>query len=634
MEKKTTAAWQKKVVLPEEVLKRIEPGMSIFLGTGLAEPRTLAKYLMATDATNLQDLELIQVVSLGDLISIKEIQAHKYRLKTFFSGGLASKAITAGRVDLIPSMFFRIPRLIESGQISIDVAFVQITPPNEAGYTSLGVAVDLARQAMDQASLVVGEINPHIPRTFGDTFVPIDDFDFLVSAAEPPLYINRWPRDKIFDQVAENIASVIDDASTLAFSLGPLYEALSRKLTGKRHLGIHSPFITDALMDLIKSGAVSNRYKETFRGHSVTSYAIGTSELFAWLDENPLVEFQGIDKVFDPLRIGQNPGFVTVIPARKVDLTGIVALHSGEGNVAVGRGEVSAFFLGAKISDGGRVVFALPSRNRQGEPNIIMSAETDPNVMSMRESLDMIITEYGIANLSGRSVRERAQALIEVAHPDDRTQLIEAAKAQKILYPDQIFIAESAYLYPSEISAKETLTGGITVYFRAIKPSDEEAMRRLFYRFSDEAVYYRYFTAVKTMPHAKMQEYVNIDYCRTMSVVGILREAGQERIIAEARYVKHSQNSYADIAFVIDEDYQGVGLASCLYKMLIRLARERGLQGFTADILATNKGMMKVLEKGGLPMRAILDSGVYHVTIPFNGPTVSAGAKIQYEYRR
>jgi acyl-CoA hydrolase len=186
------ADWQNRVVTPDKVFENIEPGMSIFLGTGVGEPRTLVKHLMASKASNLRDLELIQLVSLGDAISLKALDTNTYRLKTFFSGWVASEAITAGRVDLIPSSFSKIPRLVKTGRIPIDVAFIQITPPNEAGYCSLGVAVDVTREAMETASLVVGEINPDIPMTFGDTFVPLSDFDYLVRSTEKPIYFNRW----------------------------------------------------------------------------------------------------------------------------------------------------------------------------------------------------------------------------------------------------------------------------------------------------------------------------------------------------------------------------------------------------------------------------------------------------------
>jgi acyl-CoA hydrolase/RimJ/RimL family protein N-acetyltransferase len=610
--------WENLIVDPGQVMKKLEPGMSIFLGTGVGEPRTLVKHLMSADSAHLKDLELIQLVSLGDAISVEALNTNAYRLKTFFSGWVAGEAISAGQVDLIPSSFSRIPKYIESGRIPIDVAFIQITPPNEAGYCSLGVAVDVSRQAMEQASLVVGEINFDIPTTFGDTFVSVSDFDYLVRSTEKPIYFDRWPVDDVFDQVAANLASVIEDGSCLAFSLGPLFEALSRYLVHKQNLGIHTPFFTDALMDLVKSGAVTNRYKEIFRGKSLTSYAFGTPDLMTWLNRNPLVEFQGIDKVFTPAQIGRNPRFVAVLPARKADLSGRIALHFGKGNVTAGPGDIMDLFRGAELSRGGMTIFGLPSRNRDRRPNILISVADFPNQFSIRETVDMVITEYGVASLSGRTVRERAQALIEIAHPDDRLNLVQQAKKGKILYPDQIFLAESAHLYPAEINFQHTFKGGVKVRFRAIKPSDEEEMRRLFYRFSDQSVYYRYFAPIKTMPHSKMQGYVNIDFSRTMSIVGVVGDPGQSHIIAEARFIKDQKRPLADVAFVVDEQYQGVGIATYLYKMLIRLAKDRGIQGLTADVLASNKGMMKVFEKGQTTVTAKLDYGVYHLTIPLD----------------
>jgi len=618
MKQSVVTDWGKKVVMPDKVFEKIEPGMSIFLGTGVGEPRTLVKHLMASNAANLKDLELIQLFSLGDAISLKALDTNAYRLKTFYSGWVASEAITAGRVDLIPSSFSKIPRLIKTGRIPIDVAFIQITPPNEAGYCSLGVSVDVIREAMEAASIVVGEINPDIPVTFGDTFVSLSDFDYVIRSTEKPIYFSRWPVDDVFDRVAANVASVIEDGSCIAFSLGPLFEALGKHLIYRRNLGVHTPFITDALMDLLNSGAVTNRNKEIFRGKTLACYAFGTAELLAWLNRNPLVEFQGIDKVFNPAQIGLNPRFVAVLPARKVDLSGRVALHFGKGNVTAGPGDAMDLFHGAGLSRGGITVFALPSRNRNQEPNIRLSVEDFPNQFSIRESVDMVISEFGIATLSGRTVRERAQALIEIAHPDDRRELVESAKTQRIIYPDQIFLEASAHLYPAEISSQQSFKENTNIRFRAIKPSDEEEMRRLFYRFSDESVYYRYFSPIRTMPHAEMQEYVNVDFSRAMSIVGLVGEPGHGHIIAEARFIREKSRPWAEVAFIVDEAYQGLGVATYLYKMLIRLAKDRSIQGFTADVLASNKAMMKVFEKGGAIVKAQLEYGVYHLTIPFD----------------
>ena len=607
-----------KLVSPDVVLGKIEPGMSIFLGTGVAEPRTLVKNLVSSNASNLTDLDLIQLVSLGDAISAHgTAKPGKFRLKTFFSGWLASEAITMGTVDLIPSRISRIPFLIESGIIGIDVVFIQITPFDEAGYASLGIALDAAKYAMEKASLVVGEINPHIPRTMGNTFVHIDEFDFLISATEPPIYFARWPVDEVMDKVATNVASVVEDGSCLAFYSGPLFEALGRHLIHKRDLGVHTFFFTDALMDLVKCGAVTNRRKGYFRGKSLTSYAQGTPELLKWLHLNPLVEFQSVDIVADHYRISLNDRMAAILPARKVDLTGNIALHIGRGNVALGPGQAMEFFAGAEHSRRGRSIFALPSRNLQGKPNILMSLDDLPGQFTSRETLDMIVTEYGIASMAGKTIRERAQALIDIAHPGDRAELVRQAKEAHVLYLDQIYLAESATLYPEKLSCAHTFKDGLTVQFRAIKPSDEEGMRQLFYRFSEKAVYYRYFSETKAMPHIKLQEYVNVDYRNTLSLVGLVEEEGRARIIAEGRYVIRHDRPFADTAFVVDESWQERGVASLLLHLLIEAARERGVEGFSADVLADNLAIIKVFEKTELPVQAYLAHGLYHLTIPF-----------------
>ena len=609
--------WESSVVSPEVVLNKIRPGMSIFLTTGVAEPRTMVRQIMGSKAKNLEDLELVQLVSFGEAISLEALKSKNFRLKTFFSGWAADKAIEEGLVDLVPSRFQKIPELISAGQIPLDMAIIQITPPNDAGYCSLGVAVDVAWEAMEKAAIKVGEINIKIPRTFGDTFVPVSEFDYLILSEDLPIYFDRWPVDEVLDKVARNVAALIEDGSCLAFSIGPLFEALGRHLKSKRNLGIHSPYFTDPLMDLIQCGAVTNRRKESYRGKSLTSYAFGTPELFTWLHNNPLVEFQRIDKVFNPQIIGRNTNFITIIAARKIDLYGRVGLYVGKGNVATGPSEVLDFFNGAELSENGRSIFALTSRDLKGEPNILPSIADWPNQFSMTESVRTVVTEHGVAYLEGRTVRERAQALIEVAHPDDRAKLVDEAKKRKIVYPDQIFLAESARLYPMEISDTLTFKGDVRIRFRAIKPSDEEGMRHLFYRFSDESSYYRYFHSVRSMPHPKMQEYVNVDWSRDLSIVGLVGEEGEGRIIAEGRYLSIPGSLLAELVFVVDENFQSFGIATYLYGMLIRLAKERGLKGFMADVLFDNLAMMKVFHKGELPVRVNLESGVYHLTMPF-----------------
>lgn len=610
--------WEKKLVDPDIVMKKIRPGMSIFLGTGISEPRTLVEYLMNSDDANLVDLELIQLVNFSDTISLKTLDSQKYRLKTFSSGNMVNEAINRGRVDLIPTRFSRIHRLFDAGRIPIDTAFIQITPPDDTGKASLGVSLDVARSAMRQASFVVGEINPNIPRTFGDTIVNSSEFDLLVHSTHDPVYFKRWKTSPPFDQIARQIASLIQDKSCVAFSIGPLFESLSRQLVGKHHLGVHSPVFTDALMDLIKSGAVTNLYKSVFQGKSIASYAFGSPELMTWLNRNHFLEFQGIQTVFDPVNIGKNPRFIAVVPARKVDLSGRIVLHHGKGNVISGPMELMDSLSGAQISKGGRIIFGLPSRNLHNQPNIRLSIERYPNQLGFEQSIDMVVTEYGTAMMSGLSLRERALAMIEIAHPDDRSDLFHQAVQKHLLYPDQIFLTESSRLYPREINDHQTFKHGITVRFRPIKPSDEEQMRKLFYRFSDAAIYNRYFHCVATMPHSKMQEYVNINWENAFSLVGLVGEPGQGKLIAEARYLREPSGKNAEVAIVVDETYNSLGIATHMVNLLLKFGKKRGVNAFTAEVLFSNRAIMKVFKKAVPNLTTTLTDGVYSVVMPFN----------------
>lgn len=610
--------WRNLIVSPERALGYIKPGMSIFLGSGLAEPRTLLNALMRSDRSNTKDLELIQLNSHSDILSLKNLILQNYRLKTFFSGWVASEVAEAGSVDLIPARYSQIPRIFASRQIPIDAVFIQISPPNPSGYCSLGLAVDVAREAMAKASLVIGEIQPQLPFTFGDSLVSVNDFDFLIEADQSPIFFERQPISTVMGQVASNIASIIGDGDCISFHTGTsLFEALCRELGEKRHLGIHTPYFTDALMDLVNTGAVSNYKKSVFRGKSIASYALGTKGLTDWLHLNPLVEFQSIAEICNPTLIAGISNFTAVFHAKTVDLYGRISFNIGKGSLTSGPGIAADIITGADMSPGGRTIFGLPSRDPQGNSNFVSMLTDQRNQFHMRESISIVATEYGVANMKWRTIRERAQALIEIAHPDDRASLVENAKKQKILFENQIFIPDSAMCYPLEIATQHTFRNDLSVKFRVVKPSDEQAMRRLFYRFSGETVYRRFFYPISTMPHDKMQEYVNIDHNSMISIVAIVGDNEQENIIAEARFAKDDQTGFGDIGFIVDEQYQSLGIGAYLYEMLVRLAKERGLKGFNAEVLHENKNMMKIFQKGSLSISSKLENGIYHLKVPF-----------------
>ncbi|MCF8054950.1 MAG: GNAT family N-acetyltransferase [Deltaproteobacteria bacterium] len=606
-----------KKVTAREAIERIHPGMNIFIGTGVAEPRKLVKELMTADLPNLNDLELIQLFSVGDALNIAiNSVSKKIRLKTFFSGWVAHQAITAGSIDLIPCHFSRIPKLISSGTLRIDAAFLQVSLPDSNGFVSLGVSADVAKQAIAVATFVVGEVNPNVPYTFGNTLLHVSEFNCFVESQEPLFYFPRFRTDEAFDQLAQNVASVINDGASLCMFTGSLYESLGKYLQSKKNLGVHTVVFTDVMMDLIKSGVITNKEKKFVNGKSLAVYAQGTPELMKWLNYNPLVEFHDLEHVANGINMANNSNAVAVLPVRKVDLTGLVALLDGTRNVTASVGQIEEISAGTHASRGGKIIFTLFSRNKLGQPNILISAEGFPNLFTNRESLDLIVTEYGIASMVGKTLRERAQALIDIAHPADREGLVKQAKEANIIYSNQIFLPEAGAFYPYHLQTHCQLKDGTTVTLRAIKSSDNEEMRRLFYRFSDNTVYYRYFSPVKVMPHDRMQQYVNIDYRKTLSIVAVIEVEGAEKLIGEGRYSRRNDlPDGADVAFVVDEDQQGKGLASIILAMLIKEAKSQGIKVLTADVIADNRSMIRVFEKTGLQLKSLLDSGSYAITI-------------------
>jgi acyl-CoA hydrolase len=349
--------------------------------------------------------------------------------------------------------------MITSGRIAVDAAFIQVTPPDGSGYMGLGIGVDVARQVMERARVVIGEINEHVPRTLGDTTVHTEEFTHLIESDQTLFYTKRWDYTEVYDRLAANVASVVENGTCLGFSIGPLYEALGKHLRSKRELGIHSPYITDALMELIESGAVSNRKKDAFRGRSLVCYALGSQGLMYWLDHNPLVEFQSLDRVFDPRRIGRNDNFMGVFQARRVDLTGRIVLHQGRGTSGHRSQPRSWTFSPERSPEQRRPHRIRPTQpQQQGRaPISCPPLKITPTSSTCAKAVDLVVTDFGVANLAGCTLRERAQALIDIAHPDDRADLLERARFMKIVYKDQVQIHESVHLYPTDLEQDYTM---------------------------------------------------------------------------------------------------------------------------------------------------------------------------------
>jgi acyl-CoA hydrolase/predicted GNAT family acetyltransferase len=590
--------YKQKLISTDDLLKIIKPGNRIFLSSGAAIPSRSVTAIINSDNSNIQDLELVHLLTLGEHLSKHSDRNQNYRLKTFNIGESISREFNQGRVDFIPANLMEIPLLLKSGAVGIDIAIVTVSPPDNNGYMSLGIAVDVSNIAVQKAPIVVAEVNPAMPVTYGETLIHINQVHYIIESSLPILERPWKMWDAQQEKMGWHISNLIEDGSTVVLHAGRLFDAVASHLKTKKNLGIYTNVISDWAIDLVESGAVPfNRSR--FRGGQITtSYCYGTRELYDYVNRNPIVECYPIARLVNPSVIQRMPNVVSIMNVKKIDLSGeSVIFHSGD-NLLTGYESKFIFAMGAAMAKRGKTIITLRSVDIEGKSNIVLSLDKEKE--HVRATLGIaryVVTEYGIANLFGKSIRERVLSLIDIARPDHREFLLEEAKRLGFVYKDQIYVVKNVKNYPVEYETVKTFKDGLEVRFRPIKPSDEDMMRRLFYQFSDESKYLRYFVRVSTMPHKEMQKYVNIDYINVVSIVGLITRNRQEEIIAEGRYAYYPQEKIHELAFIVEEEFQGKGIATFMTEYLIKIAKERGLKALCANVLPENKKMLNVFEK-------------------------------------
>ncbi|MFC1896705.1 GNAT family N-acetyltransferase, partial [Thermodesulfobacteriota bacterium] len=426
--------------------------------------------------------------------------------------------------------------------------------------------------------------------------------------------------DDVAERIGANIARLINDGACIHTGFDTIPQAILRNLTEKNDLGVHTEIFSDSLVPLIERGNVTNRRKKIDTNRCVASLCLGTERLFRFVEENPVFEFQTTDYTNNPYIIGRNDRVTAIIGASRMDLTGQVAYSGATGGAVGGFGGDFDFIKGSSVSQDGKAIIALRSTVNNGtESSIVSNLGQAVGVVASRADVHYVVTEFGIANLYGKCIRDRVMSLISIAHPGFREQLIEEAKELGYIYKDQVFIKESGYLYPYDLETTRKFKEKVEVLFRPIKPSDEPLMKELFYDLPPEAVYTRYFNQLKAMPHRRLQQYVNIDYETTMALVGTVGDLEHERVIAEGRYTGDPSTDLAEVAFTVLDDYQNLGIASFLLEYLAAIAKERGIRGFTAYVMHQNQPMIKVFRRLFPKMKvAMEEAGVYHVTMFFD----------------
>ncbi|MDY6930951.1 MAG: GNAT family N-acetyltransferase [Halobacteriota archaeon] len=611
----TQGDYSKKIKSVKNAINRIKRGDRIFIGSGCAEPQLLTSTLVE-ESTYLEDNEVLHTMTLGVAAYTEPTCTDKFRHNAFFIGPNVRGAVNEGRADYTPIFVSEIPKLIEDGLIPIDVALIQITPPDEHGYCSLGVSVDIVKSVVEHADLVIAEMNPQMPRTMGESFVSVDDIDVIVeNDALIPEFIDPHP-DEVAEAIGINVSDLVEDGSTLQIGLGTAPYSTLKYLKDKKDLGVHTDMFSDWIIDLIDEGVITNQRKSINHGKVVASFCMGSKKLYYYIDNNPFFEFYPSQYTNDPFIISQNEKMVAINSAIEVDLTGQVCMDSIGYKFYSGIGGRADFIRGAARSKGGKSIIALPSTAENGMVSrIVTHLREGADVTATRGDVYYVVTEYGVAYLHGKSIRERALALISIAHPKFREELLKQAKEKKFVYQDQVL--PTVTRYPKEWEMYKTFKGGEKVFFRPIKATDESMLRNLFYLLSDETVYLRFFGPLKSFPHYRMQRFVNVDYIERMAIVGTLRNGEKEDIIAVGSYNVDEKTNMAEVAFVIHDDWQNKGIGTFILDYLIKIAKENGIAGFTANVLGTNRRMLHVFHNTGYNIDSKFDYGNYELSFRF-----------------
>lgn len=610
-------AFGRKMTTAEKAVSRIGRGERVFVGTAAGEPKALVRALAAR-GVELADVELLHFHPMGELPWLDSALEDRIRANTMFVSDPVRDAVADARADYTPMFLSQVPRLFRSGRMPIDVALVTVTPPDEHGYLSLGVSVDITRAAVEAARVVVAQVNRKMPWTFGGSLLHVSEVDFLVEAEEDLPELTPLAPDEVHERIAAQISRLVPDGATVQVGAGRIPNAVISYLQDKNDLGVHTELFSDGLMDLVEKGVVTGRRKTFHTGRIVASLAIGTKKLYEFLDANATVELHPSDYVNDPLNIARNRPMVAVNAGLEVDLTGQVCAESLGYRFYSGLGGHADFVRGTAMAPDGKPIIAIPSTAKTAEgvvSRIVPALNEGAGVLTTRGDVHYVVTEHGIAYLHGKSIRERAMALIGIAHPDFRPELLHAAKARRLVFANQIVPPRDA-VYPEELEKKVTLeNGGPEVLLRPVRPTDEEAMKDLFYSFSEQTLYLRFHAVVKEMPHRKRQIFCNVDYRQEMAIVATLEEDGHEELIGIGRYMMDEGTRSAEVAFIVRDDWQGKGLGRILFERLAEIAKSRGIQRFTAEVLAENQAMIRVFRHGGFPMKSNQSAGVIHVEI-------------------
>lgn len=606
-----------KFVSPIKALLNIKNGQTIFVGSGAGEP-SLLTWTLEGMAPRFCDIEVIHLTAAQEKSRLMRPEfKNSYRYNTFYIGRGVSAAVAEGNADYTPMNISELPAAMARGIVLIDVALVQISPPNSSGMASLGASVDATKAAIKHAKLVIAQVNEHVPVTSIDSMIAIEDINFLVEGNAPLIEMPSPEVDPVSLTIGRHIADLITDGMCLHFDREPISAATMRYLDTKKDLGIHTDILTDDIWRLVKSGAVTNKKKNFHRGKVVATMVLGSHELYEAINKNPQVEILPIEIVNFPATISRNNNMVCVHSIQEIELTGLARADSEDISQIRSLPSSMDFIEGTSHSRGGFSIVALPSTTPDGLKSRIVPLSTGRAVAFSRAKISYVVTEYGVVNLYGLSIRERAIALISIAHPKFRQQLLEEAKRYNYVGPEQTIAPEFGCTYPHHYNFSHTFEDGTYVFFRPLQPVDARRLQRFFYSFSEEDSRLRYHGTIKALTNELAQKIAAVDYSTDMAIIGLAGPRASPKIVAEGRYTYNPVNNMGDFDIVVHKDFRSRGIGTFLANYLNKIAYSRGLSGLYADVIMSNLATMTLMSKAWPTAEKRFDSGVCTFTVKF-----------------
>jgi acyl-CoA hydrolase/GNAT superfamily N-acetyltransferase len=616
-------AYPDKFASENRIFKQIRRGDRIFISTGCGHPQYLVQALVnyiASHPGELFDAEVFQMWSLGMAPYANEKFKHHFRHNSFFIGDTTRDAVNRGLADYTPIFLSQTPQLFYRKLLPLDVALIQTSLPDEHGYMSLGVSVDITKAAVENAGLVIAQVNTFMPRVHGDGFIHIKDVDYVIPYDEPLLEYRAEVDDEgVVQQIGKYASRLVEDGDTIQVGYGSTPNAILPHLGDKKHLGAHTELLTDGIVALIKAGVIDNSQKTANRGRTVATFCMGTQETYEYIHDNPAIEFRTADYTNSPLNIARHDHMTAINSALEIDLTGQVASETIGRTFFRGIGGHADFMRGAVLARHGKTIITVPSTALDDSVSrIVPSLGEGAGVTLNRGDIHYVVTEYGIAYLHGKNIRERAMALIGIAHPKFRPWLIEEAKKRNLIFQDQAFIPGKEGEYPADLETYKTTKTSLEIFLRPVKISDEPLLKEFFYSCSDESLYRRFMSMLKSLPHERLQQFAVVDYTEDMVILAVIKESEEkEQVVGVGQYSVDETTHMADIAFAVCDAHQGQGIGTELLKYLTHLAQKQGLLGFTADVLFDNVSMLRVFDKMGFDTKKQIDSGIYRLTMMF-----------------